>query len=109
MPTKVLRIRLGAYSDVSATRFGITPPIPKPAKNRKIPNSKGLDANAPKKVKPLKKVTQIKITFLRPILSAKAPNNMAPNIIPHKAVLASMPACTEVRDHSCISKGRTTP
>ncbi|MNM32103.1 hypothetical protein D3C81_426890 [compost metagenome] len=109
VPTKVLRIRLGAYSDVSATKFGITPPMPSPAKNRSTPNSSGLDAKAPKKVKPLKRATQIKITFLRPILSAKVPKNIAPNIIPHSAVLANIPACTAVNDHSCISKGSTTP
>lgn len=39
---------------MSATTFGITPPIPSPARKRKIPNSIGLLANAPRKVKPLK-------------------------------------------------------
>ena len=107
--TKVLRIFCGAYSEVKATRLGNTPPIPKPAIKRKIPNSVGLDAKPPQKVKPLNNVTQINMTFLRPILSANMPNSMAPNIMPASAVLASIPACTAVIFHSCISSGKATP
>ena len=83
---------LGAYSEVKATRFGITPPMPKPAKKRKIANSVGLEAKPPAKVKPLNRTIQIMMTFLRPILSAKEPKIIAPNIIPANAVLASIPA-----------------
>src|SRR5690606_41878606 len=74
--TSVLFKRLGAYSDVKATKFGNTPPIPKPAIKRKIPNSVGVVVNPPKNVKALNKETQIKITFLRPILSASIPNKI---------------------------------
>ena len=107
--TKVARKRAGAYSEVKATRFGITPPMPKPARKRKIPNSVGLDAKPPAKVKPLNSTTQIMITFLRPILSASVPNIIAPNIMPASAVLASIPACTALKDHSCIKSGKATP
>ena len=109
MVTSVLRIFWGAYSEVNATRFGITPPIPKPAKKRKIPNSVGLDAKPPAKVKPLNSTIQIMMTFLRPILSAKEPKNIAPNIMPANAVLASIPACTALKPQSCIKSGNTTP
>ena len=50
------------------------------------------DAKPPAKVNPLNNVTQIIMTFLRPILSASIPNSIAPNIIPARAVLASIPA-----------------
>ena len=66
--------------------------MPSPAIKRKAPNSVGFDAKPPRNVNVLNKNTQIMMTFLRPILSAKVPNIMAPNIIPASAVLASMPA-----------------
>ena len=109
MVTKVLRIFCGAYSDVSATRFGITPPIPSPARKRKTANSVGFDAKPPAQVSPLKSTIQIIMTFLRPILSAKEPNIIAPNIMPAKAVLASIPACTALKPQSSINNGNTTP
>ena len=105
----MLRIRLGAYSVIKATTFGITPPIPSPAKNLRIPNSTGVDANAPRKVNPLKIATQIMMVFLRPNLSDSVPKLIAPNIMPKSAVLASKPACTAVNPHSCINKGKATP
>jgi hypothetical protein len=90
--TKVLRIFLGAYSVIKATTFGITPPIPRPAIKRKIANSTGLFANAPINVKPLNKLTQIMIVFLRPNRSESVPKIIAPNIMPNNAALASKPA-----------------
>ena len=72
-------------------------------------NSVGLDAKPPANVKPLNSTIQIIMTFLRPILSASEPKIIAPNIIPAKAVLASIPACIAVKPHSAIKSGNTTP
>ncbi|MNE33927.1 hypothetical protein D3C80_1276240 [compost metagenome] len=83
--------------------------MPKPARNLKVPNSVGVVANAPKKVKPLKMAIQIMMVFLRPSLSESVPKLMAPNIMPNNAVLASNPACTVVNAHSCMRIGKTTP
>lgn len=53
----------GAYSVISATTFGMTPPIPRPAIKRKMANSVGPLAKAPIKVNPLNKVTQNRMVF----------------------------------------------
>ncbi|MNJ53563.1 hypothetical protein D3C77_489570 [compost metagenome] len=83
--TRVLRMRLGAYSFINATTLGITPPMPKPARKRQMPNSVGLRAKPLSTVKPLKRITQIMMAFLRPMRSDSGPNNKAPNIMPNSA------------------------
>ena len=83
--------------------------MPKPARKRKTPNSVGDLANAPRNVNPLKIATQIMMVFLRPILSDSAPKLIAPNIMPNSAVLASNPAWTLLKPHSCIKRGKATP
>ncbi|MCY1370709.1 hypothetical protein D9M69_578120 [compost metagenome] len=83
--TRVLRIFFGAYSFISATTLGITPPMPSPAMKRQRPNSVGFRAKPLSTVKPLKSITQIVMAFLRPILSDSGPKNSAPNIMPNSA------------------------
>ena len=85
MATSVERIFLGAYSLMSATTLGITPPIPKPAMKRQMPNSVGLRAKPLSTVKPLNRITHMVIVFLRPILSDSGPKTMAPAIMPNRA------------------------
>ena len=85
MATSVLRKRLGAYSLISATALGISPPQPKPAIKRQIPNSVGLLAKPFTRVAVENNMKHIAMPFLRPILSASVPNTKAPNIIPNSA------------------------
>ncbi|MNY19022.1 hypothetical protein D3C86_1524360 [compost metagenome] len=83
--TKVLLIFLGEYSVISATTLGITPPIPSPARKRRIPNCNGVSANPLINVNPLNKKIQMIIVFFRPIRSESVPKINAPNIIPKSA------------------------
>ena len=107
--TRVLRIFFGAYSLISATTLGITPPMPRPAMKRQTTNSVMSRAKPLSTVKPLNRMTQIVIAFLRPILSDSGPKNMAPAIMPNSAALPMLPACSGLRPHSFISSCITTP
>ena len=97
------------YSVISATTLGITPPMPRPAMKRIAANWVGVSAKPLRKVTPLKMITVIMITFLRPMRSDSGPKISAPNIMPNSAALPSEPACSGVRSHSFISTGSTTP
>ncbi|MCY1296053.1 hypothetical protein D9M70_454220 [compost metagenome] len=83
--TRVLRIFFGAYSFISATALGISPPQPRPATKRQMPNSVGLLAKPLTMVAPENSAKQMAMPFLRPILSARLPNASAPNIMPNSA------------------------
>ena len=107
--TRVLRDRLGAYSFINATTFGMTPPIPRPATNRHSANASGVCARPLSAVTPLNRVTQIMMVLRRPIRSDTDPKNSAPNIMPTSAQLPRAPACSELSPHSAISEGKTTP
>ncbi|MNZ16178.1 hypothetical protein D3C78_331450 [compost metagenome] len=107
--TRVLRIFFGAYSFISATTLGITPPMPSPATKRQIANSSGVRANPLITVKPLNRTTQVMMVLRRPIRSDSGPKNSAPSIIPTSAQLPSRPAWSAVRSQACISAGSTTP
>ncbi|MNC44059.1 hypothetical protein D3C75_929530 [compost metagenome] len=85
MATRVLRRRLGAYSFISATALGISPPQPRPATKRRMPNSVGPLAKPLSTVEPLNSTKQMAMPFLRPILSARVPKPRAPNIMPNSA------------------------
>ena len=107
--TKVLRILPGAYSFISATTLGMTPPIPSPATKRHSAKVSGEVASPFKAVTPLNSKTQVMMVLRRPIRSDSEPKNSAPAIIPTSAQLPSTPACTALRPHSAISDGSTTP
>jgi len=83
--TSVLRSRLGAYSFISATTLGISPPQPSPARKRKMPNSVGVLAKPLSTVALLNSTKQMAMPFLRPMRSARVPNASAPNIMPNSA------------------------
>ncbi len=83
--TRVLRIFFGAYSFISATTLGITPPMPRPAIKRQMPNWVGVVVKPLSRVKPLNSTTQMAMTFLQPIRSDSEPKNSAPNIMPNSA------------------------
>ncbi|MNE44032.1 hypothetical protein D3C80_1382410 [compost metagenome] len=107
--TRVLRDFFGAYSFINATTLGITPPMPRPAMNRHIANASGLWARPLMAVTPLKMATHIMMVLRRPIRSDNEPKNNAPSIMPTSAQLPSAPACNELRPHSAINEGSTTP
>ncbi|MNY59547.1 hypothetical protein D3C86_1960100 [compost metagenome] len=76
---------MGAYSFISATALGISPPQPSPAMKRQIPNSVGLLAKPLTMVALENSAKQMAMPFLRPILSARVPKVRAPNIMPNSA------------------------
>ncbi|MCY1250958.1 hypothetical protein D9M72_646580 [compost metagenome] len=90
--TRVLRIFFGAYSFISATTLGITPPMPSPAMKRQVANCSGVRAKPLTRVKPLNRITQVMTVLRRPIRSDNGPKNSAPSIIPTSAQLPSRPA-----------------
>ncbi|MCY1243930.1 hypothetical protein D9M72_569730 [compost metagenome] len=103
------RRRFGAYSFISATAFGIKPPQPRPAKNRKILNCSGEPASPVSKVETVNSTKLMAMPFLRPIRSASGPKISAPNIMPNSAQACSAPACGLLSPHSAISVGSTVP
>ncbi|MOA07795.1 hypothetical protein D3C78_1275170 [compost metagenome] len=107
--TRVLRSFFGAYSFISATTLGITPPMPRPARKRHRANSSGLRAKPLMTVKPLNRITQVMMVLRRPMRSDRGPKNSAPSIIPTSAQLPSRPASSALKPQSCISAGSTTP
>ncbi len=60
-------------------------------------------------VKTLNNATQIEIISGRPILSARVPRKIAPNIIPNNAELAMKPACVASTPMSFMIDGRAAP
>ncbi len=76
---------MGAYSFISATALGISPPQPSPAMKRKMPNSVGLLAKPLRMVAELNSAKQMAMPFLRPMRSARVPKPSAPNIMPNSA------------------------
>ena len=81
----VPRRRLGAYSFISATAFGISPPQPSPAMKRKTLNCSGVLAKPVITVAEVNSAKLIATPFLRPIRSASGPRIRAPNIMPNSA------------------------
>ena len=76
------RCFVGAYSEIKAAIFGITPPNPNPAIIRQIIKNIGVGANPDNNVKKLnKKVVKIIMRFF-PKRSAYSPNKTAPIAVP---------------------------
>lgn len=107
--TNVLRSRDGAYSVLSATAFGITPPSPSPARNRYRPTSHGVVARKTAPVKTVYSRTHTVIGIRRPTRSATVPKTMAPIIIPTSAALPISPAVAGMMPNSAIIRGTAAP
>ena len=72
-------------------------------------NVTGSLVNPAAAVKTLNSATQIEIVQRRPILSASAPRNIAPNIIPNSAEPAMKPAVEASTPMSFMMEGSATP
>lgn len=82
--TAVARMRLGAYSAVSAIEFGIKPPTPMPVKKRSIHSWSIECASAVASAKTDKTRVEVSRMSLRPKRSASGPEQSAPIISPKR-------------------------
>src|SRR6476660_9301684 len=100
-----------AYSLISASAVGNTPPRPSPARNRSTPNTSGLGAKAHSRVNTEKLITVHSIACRRPIRSLIVPAASAPIITPTSPITEITAAELAVRPQSSyLSRdGRTTP
>ena len=107
--TSVARIFFGEYSVICATTFGITPPMPTPARKRTMAKVSGSLARPAAAVNTLNSAMQIAIVQRRPIRSAMVPRKIAPNIMPNSAELTMNPAWVGSTPISFMIEGSAMP
>jgi hypothetical protein len=105
----VLRILRGEYSVICATTFGITPPMPRPARKRITLNVTGSLVRPAAAVNTLNSAMQIAMARRLPILSATVPKNIAPNIMPNSAELTMKPALVGLTPICFMIDGNAMP
>ncbi len=87
----------GAHSTVRAMVVGMTPPRPRPARNRKAAKAPGLGATAHRPMATENQVRQAMSALRRPMRSVRVPTVRAPISMPVRARLPMAPTFWGVR------------
>ena len=103
------RCRLGTYSEASAAAFGIAPPSPSPARNRKTPSITTPSTAAIASVGTANDSTLQRSAVRRPMRSPSMPPAAPPIIMPSGPSASTVVNGARGSDHSLINAGMTLP
>ena len=103
------RCRRGTYSEASAAAFGMAPPKPSPARNRRTPSSIRLLTVEIASVSAANEITLDRSAVRRPMRSPNIPPMAPPIIIPSGLSARTVEKAPRGSDHSFMSDGTALP
>ena len=103
------RCRRGTYSDASAAAFGIAPPSPNPARNRRMPSNITPLTVEIASVSAANARTLDRSAVRRPMRSPSIPPSAPPNIIPSGPSARTVVKAPRGSDQSLIIEGTALP